>query len=617
MPVVHTEISENIDLLVSNAAIARLYRNWVDAAPAEGLPVFRHFDPSVRPQDAGNLIVLEPEADTLRYVYYGERIAQASGFDMTGRRTADFEGELAAFAEQTYRSVLASRRPLYMVAHASNTSAVVSWERLILPTRRDDGAEVIVCYSRPLVSKAEILDGLMEASMDGIVVLQPVRGAGGEIEDFRYLMVNQRSAEILGRDPDQMVGDMVSRHFPQAGNRIPVYREVMETGTARQIEIEVQGDDGPLVFRVSVVRAEDKLVVTLSDVTEMRRLLDQLEGQQTDLQFANDTLEDQAANLVTLVEDIERARADALAAERFVADLMEAVPIPLFYWNLDGTMNRANRHYAAVYGLTPESIIGKRPEDLLPPDTAKYLLEQNARLLSGGESRQMYEGDVEVPGRGRRRFVVHRALMRDPSDRPIGIAGAMLDLTDEYQLRAELERLASTDPLTGLLNRRVFMERLEEQLLRYERDGSPVSVALLDVDHFKKVNDTYGHDFGDRVLVGLAGLLRDGVRKDIDVVARFGGEEFVVLLPDTDGPGARETADRLRAEFADLAFDSPLGTRRFSASFGVADLTQGEDVTLLLKRADEALYRSKADGRNRVTLANLPTDTPARESATR
>jgi len=607
MPIVHTEIAEHIDRLVSNEAIARLYREWLDAAPADGCPDFGPFDPAVRPQEAGNLMVLAPEATALRYLYYGQRIAQATGFDMTNRLTSDFDGEIATFAEQTYRSVLDSQRPLYLVANASNASAVVSWERLVMPVRRADGTRVIVCYSVPLVRKAEILDGLLDASTDGIAVLEPVRGPDGMIADFRYLMINRRAGEILNRDTDSLIGGLVSTVFQEAQNRLPIYREVMETGTPHQFEIDSDVDGEPRSFRLSAVRAGDKVVVTLADVTEMRRMMEQLERQQTDLQFANDTLQDQAANLVSLVESIEQARADALTAERFVTDLMEAVPIPLFYWNLDGTLRRANRHYAAVYGQTAESIVGKRPEDILPPHVARFLREQNAKLIEGGD-RQTYEGDVDVPGRGRRRFVVHRALMRDLEDRPVGIAGAMLDLTEEYSLRQELERLASTDPMTGLYNRRVFMERLDEQASLFCRYGTPVSLVLLDVDHFKSVNDSYGHDFGDTVLVGLARLLREKVRQGIDIVARFGGEEFVLLLPETHGPAATRMAERLRAAFAELAFDHASGQKRFSASFGVAEVAPDEDTTGLLKRADDALYRSKHEGRNRVTLAEPPSD---------
>lgn len=616
MAVVQTKLSDAIDQLVANPVIATLYGEWTAPRPEGGLPPFRQFAPEHRPVVAGNLMVLKPDAGAFRYLYYGARIVAAAGFDMTDRLTSEFQNEIGEYFTDRYREAIDTGRPLYTVHHAELNASVMSWERLIMPVRFDDGTTGIVCYNVPLDRKAEILDGLLDASMDGIAVLAPVRDADDGIVDFRYLIVNQRAGAILNRDPESLIGGTVSKVFPQGNTRFPIYLDVMTTGEPRQFELQAELDGSSRSFRLSVVRAGDKLVVTLADITEMRRMMDQLEARQAELRFANETLQEQGADLVTLVESTEQARADALAAQRFVVDLMEAVPVPLFHWNVDGTLNRSNRHYAAIYGLSKTAIANKTPDEILPPDVARFLHEQNARLLSGEETSQVYEGDVEVPGRGRRRFVVHRALMRDPADRPIGIAGAMLDLTDEYALRMELERLASTDPLTGLYNRRVIMERLEEQTARFRRYGNPASAVLLDVDHFKAVNDNFGHDFGDQVLIGLARLLGDGVRDGVDLVARFGGEEFVILLPDTGGDAAVQLAERLRAAFASHDFESPDGTHRFTASFGVATLTRDDDKTSLLRRADAALYRSKEAGRNRVSLAEPP-PTPGSASAGR
>ena len=602
MAVVHKELSDSIDQLVDNPDIVGLYRDWTNAERVGRLPAFELFEPERRPDLSGNLMVLVSDGETLQYAHYGRRIALATGFDMTGRRTLDYGGDLEAF-EPKYRAVLESGRPLYGVGGASQISAVVSWERLILPVERTDGAAVIVCYSVPHVRKAEILDGLMDASMGGIVVMEPVVGSGQTVVDFRYLMVNRRAGVMLARDPDTLIGGLAGEVFPEAAARIPVYRRIMEDGKPRQFELETRLDDEERVFRLSAVRAGDKLVVTLSDITELRRMMDRLEQQQTELQYVNDTLQEQGANLVSLIETTEQARADALDAERFVADLMEAVPIPIFHWKLDGSLHRCNRHYAAIYGSSPADMHGKRPEDLLPSPVAGFLREQNARLLSGQDTHQTYEGSVDTAVDGRRDFVVHRALMRDPTGQPTGIAGAMLDVTDEHVLRGELELLATTDPLTGLLNRRAFMRRLEEERSRYLRYGRAGSTILIDIDHFKRVNDTLGHDAGDRVLVGVASLLRESSRDGVDAAARYGGEEFAILLPDTTLEGSAQMAERVRRRLETLAFDTPFGPYRCTASFGVAAFEPADDVGTLLKRADEALYRSKEAGRNRVTVA--------------
>ncbi|HEU5085300.1 MAG TPA: sensor domain-containing diguanylate cyclase [Acidimicrobiales bacterium] len=163
------------------------------------------------------------------------------------------------------------------------------------------------------------------------------------------------------------------------------------------------------------------------------------------------------------------------------------------------------------------------------------------------------------------------------------------------QLLHEIERLAASDPLTGLPNRRMFDATLDREVARSRRNGTPLALAVADVDHFKAVNDQHGHQVGDEVLRELAGALRRAVRQE-DVVARYGGEEFVVLLPDADEGAALLVAERLRAAAGEV--------RRLptSISVGVAVLDPGAGGAGLVARADTALYRAKAAGRDRVVL---------------
>jgi len=163
------------------------------------------------------------------------------------------------------------------------------------------------------------------------------------------------------------------------------------------------------------------------------------------------------------------------------------------------------------------------------------------------------------------------------------------------QLLHEIERLAASDPLTGLPNRRMFDATLDRELARCRRNGTPLALALADVDHFKSVNDQHGHQVGDEVLRELSAALRGAVRQE-DVVARYGGEEFVVLLPDADEAAALLVAERLRAAAGDV--------RRVptTISIGVAVLDPGAGGAGLVARADTALYKAKAAGRDRVEL---------------
>ncbi len=171
-------------------------------------------------------------------------------------------------------------------------------------------------------------------------------------------------------------------------------------------------------------------------------------------------------------------------------------------------------------------------------------------------------------------------------------------------LVAEARRLASTDTLTGLLNRRAFVERIDKARAASDKQLFPISVLLLDVDHFKKVNDTLGHDAGDAVLQGVARVLSSIARKS-DFVARWGGEEFVVALTMTAEAGARVAAERVRRAIADAKYLLPSGSEhRATASVGLASAeNEAWQLDDLLGRADNAMYSAKHRGRNRVETA--------------
>jgi two-component system, cell cycle response regulator len=165
------------------------------------------------------------------------------------------------------------------------------------------------------------------------------------------------------------------------------------------------------------------------------------------------------------------------------------------------------------------------------------------------------------------------------------------------QHEAQLVALSLTDSLTGVGNRRLLEQALASETNRSERTGETLSAFMADLDHFKRVNDTYGHEAGDKVLAGFTGLLRQSTRA-IDIVARLGGEEFVVLMPATNLENAAAVAERIREALARCQL-GPL-TQSVTASFGVAELAPGERGDALLRRADSALYEAKRSGRNRV-----------------
>lgn len=213
-------------------------------------------------------------------------------------------------------------------------------------------------------------------------------------------------------------------------------------------------------------------------------------------------------------------------------------------------------------------------------------LSRAARQVAGGDL------DVEVPAPGGGELAHLTTVFNDMVRRI-------------RQGRDELEKLSVTDPLTGLANRRHMMAELDRELKRSDRQDRKCVIIMLDVDHFKKFNDTYGHQAGDTVLMHLADVLREQAR-EVDTPARYGGEEFLLIVPETQGAGAARLAERIRAKVADQPFQLNGGEPvTLTVSVGLAEFpAHGKTPEALISAADQALYKSKQAGRNRVTVAS-------------
>lgn len=180
---------------------------------------------------------------------------------------------------------------------------------------------------------------------------------------------------------------------------------------------------------------------------------------------------------------------------------------------------------------------------------------------------------------------------------------AQAELEQRRILEQELQRQASTDPLTGACNRREYERLFEQEARRARRHGRPLSVCVLDLDHFKHVNDTYGHNAGDAALVLTADICRAGMR-DSDILGRLGGEEFVLILPETTAADAANVAERLRAQLERTDVVACQQRFRLTGTFGVTELSERDrGISDLVLRADEALYEGKRAGRNQVCAA--------------
>ncbi|MDW7748028.1 diguanylate cyclase [Halomonas sp.] len=287
-----------------------------------------------------------------------------------------------------------------------------------------------------------------------------------------------------------------------------------------------------------------------------------------------------------------------------VQDLYEHAPCGYHSLDSDGRVSKINRTELGWLGYRADEVIDKRHyRDFVTPETRAAFDAAFRQVLGQG---QEGSAECELLCHDGTRLPVAIQATAQVTEEGFQYSRAMVfDLSERKKLEARLERQALTDPLTGLGNRRYLEGQAAMEIARAERSGAPLSLIAIDLDHFKRINDTYGHDVGDVVLQAFAKLARQ-VLRDGDVLCRMGGEEFAVLLPDTNREQALQVAERLREAVAttpamvgdDATEDGRLA---YTTSLGVTLVSAGETTLKpAIKRADQGLYAAKETGRNRV-----------------
>src|ERR1035437_9774751 len=280
---------------------------------------------------------------------------------------------------------------------------------------------------------------------------------------------------------------------------------------------------------------------------------------------------------------------------------------------LDMRLQYASPSSFQVLGYTPEEMTGMAPFAIIVPEDLPALSATAARLLALGVESPL----VVVRTRKKDGTIVwmevSSRVVRDPTTNEAKeIIIVMRDITERKKLEEKLSSLALTDGLTGLANRRAFDQELDREWKRTLREGSQISLLLLDIDYFKSFNDKYGHQVGDDCLRAIAIAVSKAVRAT-DIAARYGGEEIAVILPSTDAPGAVEVAEKVRSAIRDLRITHEgnlEGGLLVTASVGVATALARNGGSLrmpesLLLAADNAMYKAKHEGRNCVRTAVL------------
>jgi diguanylate cyclase (GGDEF)-like protein len=290
--------------------------------------------------------------------------------------------------------------------------------------------------------------------------------------------------------------------------------------------------------------------------------------------------------------------------------VFESTPRPVFIIDRDGLLDSMNLSAIHLLGLGSNSeemyysgghsTLDRKAEGLRKPfdDYLPWLKEEVSSFSKGDVLFNRVEMKTDSFGNNQY-FDVFFSRMLDVSGKFSGMLIILDDITTRKQLEFQLNHLATTDALTGANNRHRFLERAEEEVVRSERYNRPMSLLMLDIDHFKNINDSFGHAIGDDVLRALSAECRKLFRQT-DVFGRVGGEEFSAILPETTLETAVQIAERLRQALAQLKIDGPDGSIAFTVSIGIVERKNSQNLSDVMYYADKALYQAKNSGRNRV-----------------
>ena len=296
----------------------------------------------------------------------------------------------------------------------------------------------------------------------------------------------------------------------------------------------------------------------------------------------------------------------AMERAEYYLDMAGALLVAL---DLSARVTMLNQRGEEILGYAEAELVGKNWIDtIIPPEHRELVRIRFQQTIAGNRSPQKSAADMEVLTRdGKRRIISWtNSVLRNLQGEIVGTLSSGVDVTERRHMEAELLRLVATDPLTGLSNRRNLLEAGQREFQLYLRHQRPLSVCLMDIDHFKRINDSYGHAIGDLVLVRLAEVCRSTLRT-ADLCGRFGGEEFVIILPDTPLETACNAAERLRIRLEKEIVDTPAGSVQFTVSIGVAGAESNHSsIDDVIRMADVYMYAAKNSGRNRAVSKITP-----------
>ncbi len=424
----------------------------------------------------------------------------------------------------------------------------------------------------------------------------------------RFIFANQHYCATEGKPLEEILGktDFELHPLELAEKYLLDDRSVIETGKTVEVVEEHQPMGGEKTY-VQVIKtpfhySKGNTAGVLGifwDVTERKQAEDALQQSAEEMERINRQLEISISNANEMAAQAVQAEAMIRESEEKFRVLANLLPQIVFESDAQGNLTYVNRQAYKIFGYSEdEQILGISTLDFYSPESRLNAVENIRRSLSGEPLGSNEYTMVRKDGSMFQALVYSNPIMRD--GKRVGLRGIIVDITERKQLEDELHHQATTDSLTGIYNRRHFEQLATAEMKRAIRLNHSLAIALIDIDHFKTVNDTHGHAAGDEALLAFKNLCQKNIR-EIDIFSRFGGDEFALLLPEANCEQAMIVVERIRAAVA--AEPIHFNGRRvaLTISSGVANLSgNDEDFDKLLSKADQALYRAKEAGRNKV-----------------
>lgn len=333
----------------------------------------------------------------------------------------------------------------------------------------------------------------------------------------------------------------------------------------------------------------------LQHKTLLKALLDSA-AQEKDSRINNELLRE-------LVQDYRYNAERLRGSEHLYRSVIAAMEEGIVIHNSTGEIVTHNRSAEQILGLSHDQLMGRTSTDprwrSVHQDGSPFPGEDHPAMitLNSGEPQHGVIMGVYTPDERLTWISVNsQPVMKADNQHPSAVVATFVDVTDRLSREQELTRVSQTDHLTQIANRLSFNSAFEKELRTFQRYGHVLSLLMFDIDHFKKVNDTYGHDIGDIVLVKMVELVKTQIRGS-DLFARWGGEEFIILLPHTELSEATLLGERIRAAVEQKQYPK---VGHITCSFGITSSEKNDTKEEMTKRADEALYKAKKEGRNRV-----------------